>query len=121
MENNNYKLIALSMLIRTRLREFLDRTKDYARFRANLDTHNGRHPAHSVVWYLFSEFERYRFSSESVKNVIPAVINDAFLWCGTPEGHEYWSNLHYAWMEYVRNMPLSKSAIDYFGISTQEE
>lgn len=117
MEYNKYKVMALSMLIRTRLREFLDRTKDYTGFRANLGTHDGRHPAHSVVWYLFRTFDG-RYSPE---NIIPELINSAFLWCETPEGHTHWSDLDHTWRKFVRKMLTSESLRDYLGISTQEE
>lgn len=117
MENNKYKVMALSMFIRARLREFLDRTKDYARFRANLGTHYGSHPAHSVVWYLFRKFD----SIYGPEYIIPEVINYAFLWDDTPEGHGHWSILDHTWRKFARKMLASESLREYLEISTQEE
>ena len=118
MNKNSCKAMTLAMLIRTRLREFLDRAKDYTGFRANLGTHYGRHPAHSVVWYLFWKFNTY---SLSLENILPEVINDAFLWCDTPEGHEYWSYVDSAWRKFIREVLASESLKDYLGLTTQEE
>ena len=117
MDKNNCKAIILAMFIRARLMEFLGLTDDYTGFKANLSSHHGRHPAHSVVWYLFWKFNAH---SHCLENILPEVINDAFLWRDTPEGHEYWSHIDEAWRQYVRNMPLSESAMGYFGINTRE-
>jgi hypothetical protein len=104
---NSCKVMILTMLIRTMLREFLNRTGDYERFVGNLRDSCG------VVRYLLSELS-------SPDGGIPNVINHAFLWSETPERHSYWSHLDITWREFVEKIFTSESLRDYFGISMQE-
>jgi hypothetical protein len=46
-------------------------------------------------------YKRFRNASVSPNEYTPLAV--AFIWHGTPEGHEYWKSLDQQWHDYLRS------------------
>ena len=105
---NGCKAMILTMFIRTKLREFLDRTGDYGRFTKNL-------------WWCGGVLRYLLYEVSLIDDRIPELIDYAFQWSDTPEGYNHWAKLHQDWRKFASKMLASESLRNYFGISARKE
>ena len=92
MHMNSMSISRMHML-KSAIRDFLCKHENYEKFLANLKRQRDRGIDEFLIRKMSPTDDGIWFAQE--------VINFAFAWYQTPEGHEYWAFMDQLWRSYV--------------------